>query len=383
MGTLLHTDFAPAERSALDVVQNQFNAFSTDPLLLEFLNALPTIFLILNQQRQVVYANHRLLDLLDVPDTDTVLGKRPGELLDCVHASENDCGCGTTIFCRTCGAVRAILASLDGHKALEECRITQRSGKSLDLRISATPLALDGENYSMFVVEDISDEKRRQVLERLFYHDILNLAGIIAGYAGSLEQTFDVDHADRIKDILSRASFRLADVVKSQREITEAESGELVVHPQDIHSLELLQSVKQFYEGHSITQDRTILIAPDAQDVVFLSDPVLLERVIGNLVKNALEACQPGETATLICRQEEQRVVFEVHNPAWMPVDVQLQLFQRSFSTKGAGRGLGTYSIKLFSEQYLKGTVNFTSSPEHGTTFCVCYPLGYESRRSI
>jgi signal transduction histidine kinase len=57
-----------------------------------------------------------------------------------------------------------------------------------------------------------------------------------------------------------------------------------------------------------------------------------------------------------------------------MPRDVQLQVFQRFFSTKGAGRGLGTYSIRLLTERYLKGNVSFTSSPEEGTTFRVCYP---------
>jgi signal transduction histidine kinase len=68
-----------------------------------------------------------------------------------------------------------------------------------------------------------------------------------------------------------------------------------------------------------------------------------------------------------------------VHNPGFMTRDVQLQVFQRSFSTKGAGRGLGTYSIKLLTERYLKGTVSFTTDPEAGTTFRVRYPLTLEA----
>jgi sensor histidine kinase regulating citrate/malate metabolism len=58
-----------------------------------------------------------------------------------------------------------------------------------------------------------------------------------------------------------------------------------------------------------------------------------------------------------------------------MPRNVQLQVFQRSFSTKGADRGLGTYSIKLLTERYLNGKVWFTTSPEGGTTFTCQYPL--------
>ena len=52
------------------------------------------------------------------------------------------------------------------------------------------------------------------------------------------------------------------------------------------------------------------------------------------------------------------------------PDAVAKRVFQRNFTTKeGAGRGLGTFSTKLFGEQILKGKVQFTSSPAEGTVF--------------
>ena len=51
--------------------------------------------------------------------------------------------------------------------------------------------------------------------------------------------------------------------------------------------------------------------------------------------------------------------------------DIQLQIFQRSFSTKGLTRGLGTYSVKLLTENYLKGKVSFMSNALEGTVFSV------------
>jgi len=57
-----------------------------------------------------------------------------------------------------------------------------------------------------------------------------------------------------------------------------------------------------------------------------------------------------------------------------MPEPVRLQIFQKSFSTKGAGRGLGTYSMRLFSERYLKGAVTFRSTKSEGTRFLARYP---------
>lgn len=52
-----------------------------------------------------------------------------------------------------------------------------------------------------------------------------------------------------------------------------------------------------------------------------------------------------------------------------------LQIFQRSFSTKGGGRGIGTYSVKLLTENYLQGRVAFVSTAEAGTTFTATYPI--------
>jgi sensor histidine kinase regulating citrate/malate metabolism len=57
-----------------------------------------------------------------------------------------------------------------------------------------------------------------------------------------------------------------------------------------------------------------------------------------------------------------------------MPEAVRMQIFQRSFSTRGTGRGIGTYSIRLLTEKYLKGTVVFTSSDPEGTIFFVELP---------
>ena len=57
-----------------------------------------------------------------------------------------------------------------------------------------------------------------------------------------------------------------------------------------------------------------------------------------------------------------------------MPPKVQLQVFQRSFSTKGLGRGLGTYSMRLLTQRYLGGTVSFSSKEGEGTEFRARYP---------
>jgi hypothetical protein len=105
-----------------------------------------------------------------------------------------------------------------------------------------------------------------------------------------------------------------------------------------------------------------------------ITDKLLLQRVLSNLVKNALEASLEGEQVSLDF-QNQGAPVFRVHNEAAMPEAVRLQVFRRSFSTKSpVGRGIGTYSAKLITERYLGGSLTFTSSEEEGTTFAVTLP---------
>jgi C4-dicarboxylate-specific signal transduction histidine kinase len=92
------------------------------------------------------------------------------------------------------------------------------------------------------------------------------------------------------------------------------------------------------------------------------------------LAVNALEACMPGEEIRLEASSEENGIQFSVWNPQTIPPDVALRIFQRNFTTKaGAGRGLGTYAMKLFGEEALGGRVAFDTGAG-GTTFHLQLP---------
>lgn len=174
--------------------------------------------------------------------------------------------------------------------------------------------------------------------------------------------------------MIQHASDRLVDEVKSHRQLAAAERGEVEINTTKTGTLQLLQDVVCSYANHEVAEQRAIEIASESPDVSLVTDEVLARRVLGNMTKNALEASAPGEVVTLGCIEDYDHVVFSVHNPCYMPRKIQLQMFQRSFSTKGSGRGIGTYSIKLFGEKYLGGKVSFTSSEEGGTTFYLRLP---------
>lgn len=369
----LPPEFAAPQRADADEVHDQSQIFRANPLLRDALDAVPNIVMILNAQQQIVFANHALLEAVVMTDEERLLGLRPGEALSCVHSDEAAGGCGATESCRTCGAMKAILSSLSGHKAVEECRITRKDGSSLDLSISGRPLVVGDATFSVFAVQDISAAKRRQALEQIFFHDVVNSAGVLIGYLDLMQDPTVTPSSTIMKEVFE-ASLRLIEEIETQRDLIAAENLQLVTRAEVVSLLSLVEDLVGSYRHHPVAEGRKLRVMQPEAATRFETDPVLLRRVIGNMLKNALEATPEGGTVTIWAGADDGGLAIEVHNPTVMPRDVQLQVFQRSFSTKGSNRGLGTYSMKLLTEQYLRGRVSFTSTPDGGTTFRVWYP---------
>lgn len=370
------TEFAPAERVSIEIIRQQAADIESLPLTPQVLNSVLNCVLILNPQRQIVFASENVKNFLDGKTAKDIIGLRPGEAFGCVHADAHDSGCGTSRFCAECGAVKAALASLAGYANLQECRLLrllQGQPQALDLLVYASPLQRNGQSFSLFCLTDISHQKRRRAMERIFFHDLLNSVGSLAALMEQLREMASPE----LKEDLELAEGACQDAVEqilSQKDLMAAENNELSVHPEPVNALLLLNHLVKLFARHPVAAGRQLQMGPCPVAVALLTDPTLLRRVLGNLIKNALEACPLGGTVTVSCHPEGERVRFNINNPGMMPQSVQLQMFHRSFTTKGDGRGLGTYSVKLITERYLKGTVGFTSEEETGTTFFVLLP---------
>lgn len=370
---------APGSRLGRDTAaefERKERALERAPLLRRMLDAMPHMVMVLNRNRQIVAANKRLLEILKTQPRQ-ISGLRPGEVLQCVWCKEGPDGCGTGLHCATCGAVQALMASMAAENTCtRECRVQTGDSShtvAMDLRVTSTPIEVEGERFLMVAIEDISQEKRVDVLQRTFFHDVLNTAGCIQGYADYLVEETIPD-----RSVFSRLRIltnQLTEEIASQQDLLRAESGQLKVQPTPVKTAHILQNLRALYSNHAAAVGRSF----DIREVwhgVLTTDRALLMRVLGNMAKNALEATPVGGAVVVQCHASDEAVTFEVTNPGTIPRDVQLQIFQRSFSTKGdRGRGVGTYSIKLLGEQYLRGTVGFTSDAAKGTTFWLRLPM--------
>jgi len=136
-----------------------------------------------------------------------------------------------------------------------------------------------------------------------------------------------------------------------------------------------LNGVYDLYKNHELSIDKKLLMEELEEDINFYSDPTLLIRSLSNLIKNSLEASGKNSLIKILASSDSQDLLFEIYNDKVIPPNIQLQLFQRSFSTKQSkGRGIGLYSVKLIVEQYLKGKVGFVSDNELKTIFTIRLP---------
>lgn len=364
----------PEQRVPLDVIRRQAVLASTlnTSGVLDFL---PVMVVVLNQERQIVLANENMARLLKRPAAE-LLGLRLGEALGCDHRHAAPTGCGTTAFCCHCGAAKAIVSGLSGRHDVQECRITRDSGDmmtAVNYQFYSMPISLAGERFVFASMLDISFEKRVQLIERLFYHDVLDTSSGIHGLCEVLASQVSVDLRDDT-EVLLGASSRLVDQILAQRQFAAAENREIEVQPVKLGTRSLLLELKEFFRRQGVASGKLLRLDPDCADLFFSTDKSLLYRVLSNLIRNALEASSRGETVSVSCGRAPGGVCYRVHNPAVLPDDVRLQLFTRFFSTKGPGRGLGSYSARLFTEEYLGGRLTVRSEAGFGTEFTIILP---------
>jgi hypothetical protein len=381
------TAFASARRESIATVRAQRAVFLAEPMAVALLEAMPGPAFVLNQRRQIVAVNRLLSGALGLADPEDVLGMRPGEAVQCTHSTERAAGCGTASACAQCGAVGAVLECLATRKrTIRECRIVTTGGAdggALDFRVHASYLTCGPLDYIVVGLQDIRDEKRREVLERTFFRDLLGTARDVHGLAETLQlPALDAAHAEACHHSLERLSSLVVEQIESQRSLLHAERGELGVEPVESDLAKTLAEVVETVRLQDVAAGRTVRFE-SIRSCPVETDPALVGRAVSGLLRNALEATPPGGTVELTCEYDHETATITVHNEGVIPDDVQKQIFQRSFSTSGeGGRGLGTYSARLVVEHYLGGKLAFMSEPRVGTLFLVMLPRHMETKKA-
>jgi len=371
--------FADPQRAEHTQFSAEIKSVADNEVLEGILRNTSSMLAILNEHRQILALNDTLLKMLGIDDPEKVLGLRPGEAIECIHAHDMPGGCGTSKFCASCGAAIAIVSALEGDRPQERTCVAEikRDGKIADiyLRVKATPITFQGFRFILLFLQDISKMQKRALLERVFFHDISNIAMALLSGAEMLN-VYKLGHpAEEIAEDFLEAARELSREIALQRRLLSDEPIEVGVNMQEVAIDELTDEIARIFRNHPSAEGKKLEIEKPDECPLIYSDKALCLRVLNNMVLNALEACSREDKVRVVVEVAGKDMFFKVWNPTSIPAEIIPRIFQRGFSTKAdEGRGLGTYSMKLFAEHYLDGEINFTTSSDSGTTFTLKLP---------
>ena len=373
----MDTFFAPAERADEDELNGYVRLVSENTLVGGLMQVVGGLLAVLNEQRQILAVNHGLLDALGLGDARDILGLRLGEAIECVHAHEGPAGCGTTEFCSSCGAAIAMVTSLDENRPADQtCAVTVKRGEissDLFLLVQCRPVELEGRRVLLLFLRDITMEKRRASLERVFFHDISNTVNCILNAS---ELLLAEDGTGDITQRVFQCALRLAREISIQKSLVRNGDERYETKADRFRPDEIVEAIQADFSAHPAAENKDLRVLGDIPEVTIEVDRHLVYRVLDNMVTNALEATDEGDEVRIRVTRDEGGIAFSVWNRRPVEDTVRKRVFQRNISTKeGLGRGLGTYSMKLFGEDYLGGKVDFSTSETEGTVFRFYLPL--------
>lgn len=375
------TFFAPAGRASPTALRKNVEHITSNPIADTLLQIVSGLMAILNEQRQILALNASLMKALGIENAEDVLGLRPGEAIECVHAHEHPGGCGTSRHCITCGAAIAMVSALGTNSAQERTCVATvtKNGKATDLffRVRCTPVVFDNKRFLLLFLQDCTVQQQQAALEYVFFHDIQNMISGLKLISHMLDSEQDPELWKEHVACIAQITHQLDREIEIQRCLTTEESHTFSLLMEEVDVEGVANELTTMLSNHAVSQDRTFSFPVPIPQITITSDAALLKRILANMVINAFEATEPGGMIRFWVDQTDKDVSFYVWNRQTIPVEDRLRVFQRNYSTKAdSGRGLGTYSMKLFGETYLGGEVGFVSSETDGTTFHLRLPKG-------
>lgn len=222
-------------------------------------------------------------------------------------------------------------------------------------------------------------EKVKGQVERMIRHDLRNpLNGIIA--AAEVLMVDDLSEEQReLCTVIRESGRKLDSMLSSSMDLIRMEEGSYVLQPQPVNLVSVLSEVRRELEPLAGNTGVEVEYSVDGSPISWSSQLVVegeklyLSQAIANLVRNAIEASDDGDTVHVRLTTGDEYEL-EIHNRTAVPEDVRDVFFDRyATSGKNNGTGLGTYVAALVTRVH-HGNIAFTTSEEDGTRVTVRLP---------
>ncbi len=272
------------------------------------------------------------------------------------------------------------------------------NGNNVQLAIYAIELTLRGEEFKLISLQNIQSELEEKEMEawqnliRVLTHEIMNSVTPISSLAATVEDDL---HAQLTNDseINTISNDDIEDLHLSVKTIHRRSKG-LIRFVSDFRNLTKIPEpkrevfkVKEFVDQivtlHKIDVERAqvnLMSSVEPADMTLNADRELIEQVLINLVKNAIQALELDDEKEegvekvihfdAYRNDKNQVVIIVADNGPGIEEEAMAKIFIPFFTTKKSGSGIGLSLSKQIIRKH-GGTINVKSTINEGTTFII------------
>jgi signal transduction histidine kinase len=210
-------------------------------------------------------------------------------------------------------------------------------------------------------------------------HDLRQPMHALGLFVGELHGKVNTTEQARIVQQIEESIAAMSTLLNSLLDISKLDAG--VVHPQ-VRAFPVDQLLKRMAQEYAtVAEDKGIILRVKCPRIEVMSDPVLLERILFNLLNNALRYTPQHGCVFMACRKRGKRLRIEVRdNGIGIPDADQKNIFREFFQLDNAARerdkglGLGLAIVERLAK-LLGHPLSLRSAPGRGSVFAVEVPL--------
>ena len=265
-----------------------------------------------------------------------------------------------------------------------------RDEQLLNLLLFVSEFVIGTEKYRLVSIQNIQSELEEKEMEawqnliRILTHEIMNSVTPIVSLSSTAHNMLNAEHfnnalqnddcAEALDDIkaavttIENRSKGLLEFVENYRKLTRIPKPNFQILP----AVELFERVESLFKSQLAEKNVEFVIDIQPHNLELTADNTLIEQVIINLLKNAIEAVDGLDSGRIIMKafySAVGRPVIQVEdNGAGIEQETLEKIFIPFFTTKSSGSGIGL-SLSRQIMRLHNGSLTVQSVPYSRTAF--------------
>lgn len=210
-------------------------------------------------------------------------------------------------------------------------------------------------------------------------HDLRQPMHALGLFVGELQSKLTTPEQRKIVGKVEESVDALSNLLDALLDISKLDAGVVTPNVMEFSIENLLERIARDYAPLAERKGIALRVIPNS--AVVCSDPVLLERILVNLISNAIRYTPNGGTVLLVCRYRGDKLRIEVRdNGVGIPTSEQGNIFREFVQLankerdRSKGLGLGLAIVDRIA-RLLHHEISLRSEQNRGSVFAVSVPM--------